>query len=256
MTVALIDGDGIPYIIAWMCREAEVPVSELGDTIRERVDNYIKDLLTMLGTNMYIGAIGNDTNFRKTVYRYQKYKGNRLVDEKVEKVKRIVNYHLINEYKFISIDGLEADDIVCASFEELDRQEVSCIICSPDKDLHQIPGRIYDPQKNILTSVSVKQAHRNLYLQILTGDQTDNIAGIPGMGPVKANKILQRVEPEQYELEVRLAYKNHFGSHYGELIFEQTYQCIKLVDTNHPKYLAYSDALGAIKIQQLRSMLR
>jgi 5'-3' exonuclease len=42
---------------------------------------------------------------------------------------------------------------------------------------------------------------------VLVGDSTDNYPGLPGCGPVKAEKILEKVQPEEsYVPHLQLAY--------------------------------------------------
>ena len=60
-------------------------------------------------------------------------------------------------------------------------------ILSGDKDLRQIPGRRkWVGQEE--EYVSVEQAERMFWIQVLAGDTTDNIAGCPGYGKVTAEK--------------------------------------------------------------------
>ena len=79
---------------------------------------------------------------------------------------------------------LEADDCMAMG------QEGNSIICSIDKDLLQVPGHHFNWIKNKYSIVDEEEGRRNLYTQMLTGDTSDGIPGIKGVGPVGAKKAL------------------------------------------------------------------
>lgn len=89
------------------------------------------------------------------------------------------------------VEGREADDAIgCAQWAAKDK---STIICSIDKDLRMIPGYHYNFVKGEFDYITLSQANRNFWMQVLIGDRTDNILGIDGVGPKKAAKILEKV---------------------------------------------------------------
>ena len=55
-----------------------------------------------------------------------------------------------------------------------------CVICSPDKDMKQIPGTLFD-MENVFT-IDKKSGWEWFLLQTLSGDQTDGYSGAPGFG--------------------------------------------------------------------------
>jgi 5'-3' exonuclease len=64
-------------------------------------------------------------------------------------------------------------------------------VVSIDKDMAQIPGWHVNPTKDDFPRwVSEEEADYFLALQWLTGDSTDGIPGLPGIGPKKAEKLL------------------------------------------------------------------
>lgn len=83
----------------------------------------------------------------------------------------------------------------------VEKENPSVIICSTDKDLNNTPGWHYNFKEGRKYWIDEDQAIKNFYLQLLTGDKTDNIIGIPGIGPVKAEQILEgaTTEKEMYE---------------------------------------------------------
>ncbi len=60
---------------------------------------------------------------------------------------------------------------------------------SIDKDLDMIRGWHYNFIKDKKYFIDDQQAIKHFYTQILTGDRVDNIIGLRGIGPKKAEKI-------------------------------------------------------------------
>ena len=100
---------------------------------------------------------------------------------------RICSVILWCEWNAQVVDGMEADDAIAIKATELDH---NAIICSLDKDFKQVPCSMYDYTKKVLTAVKKDDAMRWLYKQALMGDRVDNIPGIYGVGPKKADKII------------------------------------------------------------------
>lgn len=104
--------------------------------------------------------------------------------------------------------GLEADDVlgILATHPKLIPGKK--IIVSADKDLDQIPGLHMNaraPDEGVYR-VAPEFSERLLWTQALTGDQTDNYTGIPGCGPAKAAKVLDKADPTEYADRVLAAY--------------------------------------------------
>ena len=98
--------------------------------------------------------------------------------------------------------GCEADDMLgCCQGEDT-------IICSIDKDLLQIPGQHYNFVKDEYTTISEYDGLRNIYKQALIGDRSDNVIGINGIGPVKAERAFSGCTTEKQLYEVC---KNLYG---------------------------------------------
>ena len=102
--------------------------------------------------------------------------------------------------KHLKVDGYEADDIIGTLVTDLGKgKENNIFILSGDKDLYQfIEGNvaIYDTMKRKIyheaearEKFSVDPKHIVDYLAIC-GDTSDNIPGIPGFGPKKAESLI------------------------------------------------------------------
>ena len=93
-----------------------------------------------------------------------------------------------------TVDGYEADDLLSIRALQLWKEGKIPVIVTLDKDLDQVEGFHYNWVKNLLYFTKREESLRNLYVQLLMGDKTDNIPGIPRVGMVTAKKILDECE--------------------------------------------------------------
>ena len=64
------------------------------------------------------------------------------------------------------------------------------VVVSPDKDLKQIPGKLYDLKETY--DITPLDGHKWHWIQTLAGDQTDGYAGVPGYGVKTAAKLFDK----------------------------------------------------------------
>ena len=120
-------------------------------------------------------------NFRKKIL--PEYKGHRN-RKKPCGYKRVINA-LKKEYKVIMKPELEADDAMGVYATKFPGN----IIASPDKDMRQIPGQLYNFDETITID---KEAGAKWHLiQTCAGDQTDGYSGVPGIGVKRATTIFE-----------------------------------------------------------------
>lgn len=185
----LIDGDLLLYKSACGC-EKEVQWDDDNHVLWSNVEDAwgcVTENLAALNAkfmplDMVICLTGKG-NYRKDIY--PQYKANRTGGRKpmcysdlVARVKD--NYHVA------MFDGIEADDVLgILATRKSNRNK---IIVSEDKDMKSVPTTIY--ARGELTTVTVGQADYAHMYQTLCGDQSDNYPGCPGIGPVKAGKLL------------------------------------------------------------------
>lgn len=108
---------------------------------------------------------------------------------------------LVIDYGAEVCDGYEADDALGIAATEYDS-----ITATIDKDLMQIPGLYYDFIKHVIHTVDNDSADKLFWTLMLTGDRADNIIGVRGIGPVKAERYLNNA-PNRMEL-VRALYND------------------------------------------------
>lgn len=87
--------------------------------------------------------------------------------------------------------GYEADDFCGELMGE--ESGFENVLYSPDKDLFQIPGPhlLETDGEYDIVEITLADGNRWHMVQTLTGDSTDGYPGCPGIGPVKAERILE-----------------------------------------------------------------
>jgi 5'-3' exonuclease len=219
--IAIIDADSILYQIAYM-----QPSPAL---CRKALDDKLKEIMTNTGSiNGAIFIKGKD-NFRYQVDAA--YKGNRKDNIEPEVKDRIEDlYEYCKEFS-IQADGGEADDY-CGIAAELALQDNKrYIVCHIDKDLDCIPGWHYNFRKDTLYYVEPEDGYRFLMMQILTGDATDNIQGLRGIGPKTAEKLINGVPNNLLWSRVIDIWKEKCGDNW-EPFFLKCANCIYIRETD------------------------
>lgn len=159
--------------------------------------------------NVHYAVKGKD-NFRKEFYPQYKATRPNLDQEIRDKLNFLFKYAVDKGAR--PADGMEADDLVSIWAHESRDHGEQYVICGIDKDLLQIPGNHYNYGKDTWQFVDDDTAYYNLMLQCLTGDNSDNIPGLKGIGPKKAEKILKGVPTKRQWNRVRAAWRGHTGS--------------------------------------------
>ena len=107
----------------------------------------------------------------------------------------------------------------------------STIICSPDKDvLYQCVGMHYNYQKGDFLHTTPDEALKFLWKQVLMGDSTDNIQGIPGVGEKTSDNWLKN-RKNDFEGIALKKYVEKFGMVQGIMKFHKTFRLVYLLKT-------------------------
>ena len=185
---ALIDGDILVYRIGFASDDDEEKFAI------SRMGNYIQELIRPDYVDDFLGYITGSSNFRYQIANEKEYKGNRSDARKPNHYESLRNY-LTEKWGFELVEGEEADDAIGIAAYGM-RAGAFCIM-PLDKDLDMIRGWHYNFVKDILYYITEAEAIKNFYTQILTGDRVDNIPGLHGIGPKKAEKILKDCHNER-----------------------------------------------------------
>ena len=101
----------------------------------------------------------------------------------------------------LRLPGFEADDLMATVAERLKDKPIDIYLVSRDKDLEQLLTdrvRLFDAKNNRIIGAAELLEEKGytpqqaVELQTLTGDSTDNIPGIHGVGPKKALQLISR----------------------------------------------------------------
>ena len=184
MAHILIDGDIIGYRIGFSTEEENEKI------VISRVATFVETMLWEdLEAETYQGYLTGKDNFRNEIAITAPYKGNRSAPK--PKHLQLIRDYLVSAWDFKISVGQEADDEIAI---EHTARNYESIIASIDKDFLQLRGNHWNFVKKEMTFVTDEEALLNFYRQVLTGDRVDNIIGLKGIGPVKADKILAHCE--------------------------------------------------------------
>lgn len=252
----LIDGDILRYEIGFAGQPKDKETGETSilpfETVNEILEGRIKtirqDTNPEASVEIYLTidkklakklGIEYKPNFRDSIAITKPYKGTRKNDKP---------YHfdnlttiLLHTYNCILACGIEADDLI--GREQHEAEPETTIICSRDKDLRQVPGWHYSwecgkqPSHGPFLATELGclfytddkkpklMGYGGLfyYYQLLAGDVVDNIPGLPGIGEVKAYKLLKDCKTlEEADKIIHEKYKEVLGDEYTTYLREQS----------------------------------
>ena len=99
--------------------------------------------------------------------------------------KRVIN-KLKEEYEVIIKPELEADDAMGIYATK----NPGNIIASPDKDMRQIPGQLYNFDETF--TITSEEGSKWHLIQTCAGDSTDGYSGVPGIGVKRAAALFDK----------------------------------------------------------------
>jgi DNA polymerase-1 len=178
-------------------------------------------------------AMKGEGNFRDEVFPEYKSRRKSTVRPVNDFVRELRKY-AIEDHIATAADGMEADDLLHIWANEILAEGNTPIIGSIDKDLLTIPGLHYRFPKeksghsqwnsnwgdtSLIITQPVWDAQLFYHKQILMGDSTDSIPGLPGIGPKKAEAILANCKTlEQLQYMVSHSYKTLIGEGWKEAL--------------------------------------
>lgn len=132
---------------------------------------------------------------------YPEYKANRppMPDDLAEQIPFIKEYVRASNIPVLEEQGVEADDLIASAATWLKSDGHEVVIVSGDKDLLQLVDDgvvMWDPMKDkVVDREGVAEKYNVgpenlLELFALIGDSSDNVPGVPGVGPKTAEKLI------------------------------------------------------------------
>lgn len=184
-TILAVDGDIIAYRTAAVCE------THFEGACSSIIDSTLRDIATeskVCDMRIYISGANN---FRYTIAKTKPYKGNRATMVHPQFLNFCKQY-LVDKYKALIVEGYEADDAIAT-----DMTINGAFHCGIDKDMLQIAGRHYNYVKKEWQDVTSEEAIKTLWRQVLMGDASDNVPGLPRIGEKKAFEAIQNHETAQ-----------------------------------------------------------
>lgn len=222
-TTIVIDGDVLVWKVAVVSQEnidfgdGDVTSHPNEDMARHRCDGLVRKwmnackatgaVVTLSDVKPGVGRRYTPTWRHALLPSYKQHRPNKESKQPPLMLYDFVRNHILNEYTCEILPNCEADDVmgvVCTNpaYDCLGDR----IIVSIDKDMKQIPGMLYNPDKNVTVTVTPEEADRWHFYQAFVGDTCDNFKGCPGVGPAKTERILAAAEKDAAENGRSVAY--------------------------------------------------
>ena len=185
------------------------------DNVKKTAVTFLEAIINLLGCG-YKGYLSGKGNFRYDIATILPYKGNRSSFVKPYHYDNLRQF-FVETYQAEMSSQMEADDLI-----GLNHNPEEDIIVTKDKDLNCIPGLHFNWSNNSCFYLFEHQADASFYCQLLTGDATDNILGIYGIG-AKSDHLqtikCMKGSREMFDYVVEI-YKKHFGAYWKMFMTE------------------------------------
>ena len=152
-------------------------------------------------------AVAFDTGaptFRHVEYEHYKENRDATPDDIVQSIPYIKKILDAFQIRMIGIDGYEADDLVGSLAKHAEIEGFEVLMLTSDKDYGQLvsdhikmykPGKFGQPAEilgvqEICEKHKIERPEQLIDMLGLWGDSSDNIPGVPGIGQVRAQKLL------------------------------------------------------------------
>lgn len=168
------------------------------DAVAKSIDAAVANIVDYFVTEKKENPVVKICLSCKRNFRYDLYEGYKRSRQDMRRPHHLdaCKQYLIDKHGAHMFDPFEADDLIAMlTAEILANTDEEVFIVSNDKDFTQLGcDRVtfFDPSSGRVWKVTEEEALRYFYKQILTGDKSDDIPGIVGIGPEKAIKILER----------------------------------------------------------------
>ena len=164
-----------------------------------------KEIYSLYKANRDKSWLHHSQYINDDVIKYEERKKYSILNQKI-KVKNYLEELFIRQ---LEIDYIEADDLIAGYVMNKESDE-EIIIFSSDKDYYQLIGEgvsVLRPSDKVYISVSNFEklfgyTHKNcLALRCFEGDDSDNIAGIEGIGLKTLLKFFPAFATEEYDID-------------------------------------------------------
>jgi len=180
----IFDADCLLFFTAWGFKDSMTKISLLA--CQNQLDKLIEGILNKHKADFFIGFYGHaeGKNFRYRVATIKPYKASREYEPWQKFYIPKLKEYYEKKWKFIALKQIEADDAVVIAHEQY-KEAYEILHISEDKDFKsQVPATRYNPKKGkqIVETWGETEVIKHFAYQMLVGDNSDNIAGVKGVG--------------------------------------------------------------------------
>ena len=191
----------IDGVIGDIWQKAHEIAVEAGDTLENKM-------------HIYVETWEQKYNFRKWLAVSTPYKAKRTKTIPAHCI-TTAKKHLVEKWGAQLAVHKESEDYCLIGANSVGYE--NAIVAAIDKDVYQAPTTYINYNTGAVVTLSIEDAELRLWKQVLTGDSTDSIPGLQGIGPKRAEAALDGVPVECYSSQSALTYKES-GKSYGYFI--------------------------------------
>jgi DNA polymerase-1 len=206
----MIDGSALVYRAYYALQRAPLTTSRGEPTTA--VFGFAQSLLTLLRQEKpeYLAVVfdARGPTFRNEID--PDYKGNRTPMPDDLAVQQPWIRELVDAWPCarLEVSGVEADDVIGSYARQLAGENLDVVMVTSDKDFYQLLGehvKILNPGRGgpsaipqsligpegVTKKFGVEHPRQVIDVLALTGDTSDNVPGVPGIGPKTASKLIR-----------------------------------------------------------------
>lgn len=197
-TLFVIDGSSFLYRAYYGLRPLHTKTGEPVQAVYAFCRMLYKFIYTMGVEHIVIAWDSKEKTTRHALFPDYKATRQAAPTDIFQQKDRIMEFADIVGIAQLTVPGIEADDIMYSLAQDRQREQLSTVVVTTDKDMGQILGDhtfIYDAFKEIMYDASAFEEKMgfpverlSLYFALL-GDSSDNIPGVAGIGKKGANDL-------------------------------------------------------------------
>lgn len=177
--------------------------------------NAIYGFLTMLNklrAETSPDAVAVAFDMRAPTFRHKAYAGYKaqrkgMPEELAQQMPVLKELLVLLGYRLVECEGWEADDILGTLAQACRREGQECVIATGDRDSLQLVGgrvtvrlastKLGQPQVTLYDAPRIREDYgvepeQLIEIKAIQGDSSDNIPGVPGIGPKGAGELIQK----------------------------------------------------------------